>query len=100
MCSNAVCFRTLGLFLLLAHLSHGDIAIEIYIEEALIQGRKGLSNRQSQPAWEMGLSKEEEKAAFENDLLDSMLIRKTMINKIIMETSSIGRAVGLFPLVL
>jgi len=48
----------------------------------------------------MGLSKEEEKAAFENDLLDSMLIRKTMINKIIMETSSIGRAVGLFPLVL
>lgn len=48
----------------------------------------------------MGLSKEEEKAAFENDLLDSTLIRKTMINKIIMETSSIVRALGLFPLVL
>lgn len=45
-----LCYRTLGLFLLLAHLSHGEVAIEIYMEEALIQEKKGISNRQSQPA--------------------------------------------------
>lgn len=47
----------------------------------------------------MGLRRKE-KTAFENDLFDSILIRNTIVNKIITETSGNVRAVGLFPLVL